>query len=207
MPRRTKKEAAETRERILEAALNVFSKKGYSRTTFVNIANEIGLTKGAVYWHFKTKPDLLAAMISHGEERQCARIMNAEPASVEELRGMVLEIAREVVENEAIQKFEFFCGFQIEWSTELLAEVHEKLAGLRGDPMKDFEQTLRHLQKIGELRRDVDADVLAWSMASVWVGALHLALHEKRSFEQFCNLVEHNFDVIIGQYSTRLAAQ
>jgi len=203
MPRRTKEEAAETRERILEAALHVFSQKGYSRTTFIDIADEIGLTKGAVYWHFKTKPELLAAVISQGEARQCARIMNAKPNSIEELREMLREIEREVVENEDVQKFEFFCGFQIEWSTELMAEVHEKLTELRGDPMKEFTQTLAHLQEIGELSKEADVEVISLSMASMWVGALHLALHGKCSFKQFYELLEQNFDRIIGQHATR----
>lgn len=56
MVRKTKEEAENTRREILKAALEVFYQKGYSRTTFDEIAARINLTKGAVYWHFKNKP-------------------------------------------------------------------------------------------------------------------------------------------------------
>lgn len=63
MVRKTKEEAENTRREILKAALEVFYQKGYSRTTFDEIAARINLTKGAVYWHFKNKPDLLVELI------------------------------------------------------------------------------------------------------------------------------------------------
>lgn len=203
MARKSKEDAAETREKILSAALDVFSRKGYSHTTFVDIAKEIGMTKGAIYWHFKTKPDLLAAVMSHEDGKQCAQIMSTPPQSVAELRSAILQIARKVVENEHIQKFEFFCAFQIEWSTELMAEVKEKLKEQREDPMIKFTATLTHLQECGELKKEANVEALAYALASMWVGSLHMALIEKCSFKDFYTLLEQHFDMLIGQYSTR----
>ena len=49
-----------TEERILEAAQRLFLEKGYDRTTIQDIVNELGgLTKGAVYHHFKSKEGIL----------------------------------------------------------------------------------------------------------------------------------------------------
>lgn len=49
-----------TEERILEAAQRLFLEKGYDRTTIQDIVNELGgLTKGAVYHHFKSKEEIL----------------------------------------------------------------------------------------------------------------------------------------------------
>ncbi len=62
MARRTKEDALKTREAILDAAVQVFSVRGVSRTTLANIAKEAGVTRGAIYWHFKNKEDLLAAL-------------------------------------------------------------------------------------------------------------------------------------------------
>ena len=62
--KRTKEEAVATKQAILQSALDLFYQKGYSKTTFDQIAARIGLTKGAVYWHFKNKPDLVAALIN-----------------------------------------------------------------------------------------------------------------------------------------------
>ncbi len=63
MARKTKEEAMETRNRILDAAEIVFQRNGVSRTTLADIANEANVTRGAIYWHFAHKVDLYDAMI------------------------------------------------------------------------------------------------------------------------------------------------
>ena len=62
MARRTKTEAAITREQLLDAAERVFRERGVTRTSLAEIAAEAGVTRGAVYWHFRDKADLFAAM-------------------------------------------------------------------------------------------------------------------------------------------------
>ena len=63
MARKTKAEAAATREALLEAAEEVFFAKGVARTSLEQIARHAGLTRGAVYWHFKNKGDLFMALV------------------------------------------------------------------------------------------------------------------------------------------------
>ncbi|WP_249976026.1 TetR family transcriptional regulator [Vreelandella olivaria] len=63
MARKTKAEAAATREALLDAAEEVFFSKGVARTSLEQIARHAGLTRGAVYWHFKNKGDLFMALI------------------------------------------------------------------------------------------------------------------------------------------------
>jgi TetR/AcrR family acrAB operon transcriptional repressor len=62
MARKTKEDAQKTRETIVDAAIRVFSAQGVSRSTLVEIAREAGVTRGAIYWHFKNKEDLLEAL-------------------------------------------------------------------------------------------------------------------------------------------------
>lgn len=64
MVRRTKQEAEATRERLLDAAELLFSRDGVSRTSLADIADAAGLTRGAIYWHFRNKADLFDAMMS-----------------------------------------------------------------------------------------------------------------------------------------------
>ena len=63
MARKTKAEAAATREALLDAAEEVFFAKGVARTSLEQIARHAGLTRGAVYWHFKNKGDLFMALV------------------------------------------------------------------------------------------------------------------------------------------------
>lgn len=63
MVRRTKEEAQETRSAILEAAEQAFYERGVARTTLADIAALAGVTRGAIYWHFSNKADLVQAML------------------------------------------------------------------------------------------------------------------------------------------------
>ncbi len=63
MVRKTKFETAQTRLQIIAAAREVFAERGVSRTTLAQIAKAAGVTRGAIYWHFKNKPDLFFAML------------------------------------------------------------------------------------------------------------------------------------------------
>ncbi len=64
MARRTKDEAVETRNQILDAAERVFSERGVSRTSLTDIAEAASVTRGAIYWHFKDKADLFCEMVA-----------------------------------------------------------------------------------------------------------------------------------------------
>ena len=62
MARRTREDAAATREQLLDAAERVFRDRGVTRTSLAEVAAEAGVTRGAVYWHFRDKADLFTAM-------------------------------------------------------------------------------------------------------------------------------------------------
>jgi TetR/AcrR family acrAB operon transcriptional repressor len=62
MPRRTKKEALETRNRILDAAEKVFGEYGVASTSLADVAHAANMTRGAIYWHFKNKSDLFESV-------------------------------------------------------------------------------------------------------------------------------------------------
>ena len=63
MVRRTKENAEVTRYQLLDAAETVFNEKGVARTSLAEIATAAGVTRGAIYWHFKNKADLFHAMM------------------------------------------------------------------------------------------------------------------------------------------------
>lgn len=65
MVRKTKEDAAITRQAIINAAREMFLQKGVSRTSLDQIASHAGVTRGAVYWHFQNKAELFYAMREH----------------------------------------------------------------------------------------------------------------------------------------------
>jgi TetR/AcrR family acrAB operon transcriptional repressor len=66
MAKRTKEEAQITREQVLQAALEVFRRKGYAAATLEEIAQEAGFTRGAIYNHFEGKTQLYQLLIQQG---------------------------------------------------------------------------------------------------------------------------------------------
>lgn len=66
--RRTKEDAEKTRQTVLEAALTLFSRDGYSLTTLSRIAKEAGCSRGPIYWHFQNKDDLYEAVLAYSQE-------------------------------------------------------------------------------------------------------------------------------------------
>ena len=60
----------DTRRRLLDAAARVFATEGYEGATLDAVAGAAGLTKGAVYWHFQAKSDVLGALLGEYARRQ-----------------------------------------------------------------------------------------------------------------------------------------
>lgn len=62
MVRRTKEEAEQTRQALLEMALQQYALHGIYNVSLKTIAAEVGVTHGAMYWHFKNRDDLILAL-------------------------------------------------------------------------------------------------------------------------------------------------
>ncbi len=67
--RRTKEEAETTKQNILEAGLEVFSRKGYSATRVEDIAKQSRVTTGAIYHHFGGKSDLYTELVENNSAK------------------------------------------------------------------------------------------------------------------------------------------
>jgi AcrR family transcriptional regulator len=53
----------DTRARIVDVALELFAEHGYEKTSLREIADRLGVTKAALYYHFRTKEDILAGIV------------------------------------------------------------------------------------------------------------------------------------------------
>ena len=67
-----REQPSESRERILAAAVSVFALKGFQRASLDEIAAEAQLTKGAIYWHFRSKNDLFTSLLEYRFQQHTA---------------------------------------------------------------------------------------------------------------------------------------
>jgi AcrR family transcriptional regulator len=70
-----------TRERILDIALRLFVTQGYDRTSLRQIADEMGFTKAALYYHFASKNEMLLAL--HLRLHDALTVLEEPPTTVE----------------------------------------------------------------------------------------------------------------------------
>jgi AcrR family transcriptional regulator len=68
-PRTSEQSAGETRTKLLDAAARLIAERGYRGTTVDDVVASSGLSKGTFYWHFKSKGDLLLAVLEERIDR------------------------------------------------------------------------------------------------------------------------------------------
>ncbi|MGK4004069.1 TetR family transcriptional regulator [Sorangium sp. So ce1036] len=183
--RRTKEEAAATREQILDAALLVFSRKGYAAATLQDVAAEAGLTRGAVYWHFKGKAELYTALLGERLARANAvfsEALSSTPSPLEALERLLtrsLEYLEEDPEYRAVLSLSLF---KTELSPELAAGFEQKVSSVRR-LVAVVSDLVRKGIAAGEIERGVDPRAAALAAVSLMNGATALFLMDPKLLE------------------------
>ena len=107
--RKTKAEAMKTREYLMLAALDTFYLRGVARASLNEIAQTAGVTRGALYWHFKNKEDLFDALFQHifndFSTKMAEDIANGNPDMWVNLRHALINLYERMQNNEIHCKF------------------------------------------------------------------------------------------------------
>ncbi|MFD1537067.1 TetR/AcrR family transcriptional regulator [Nonomuraea guangzhouensis] len=85
----------DTRSRIQEIALKLFTEQGYEATSLREIAEELGVTKAALYYHFKTKEDIVASLADMrvADVEELLTWVRSQPKTPETRKELVLRYA------------------------------------------------------------------------------------------------------------------
>jgi TetR/AcrR family acrAB operon transcriptional repressor len=164
MGRKTKVQAADTRERLLDAAERVFRAQGVALTSLTTVAAAAGVTRGAVYWHFRDKTDLFAAMCTRAALPSDALLEAAgAPAAADPLASVrslaVATLTRLAIDPRAQAVFEVVCH-KAELTGEL-ASIAARQARDRGDGRSNVEAILARAVSAGQLPADTDIALAA----------------------------------------------
>jgi AcrR family transcriptional regulator len=170
MPKVVPSYKAEARARIVAAATRLFMAKGYRRTTMDDVADALGVSKGALYLYYPSKVDLLRAI--QAENRSMSRRWMDE--ALERPGGAAWSFYRSLEEV-----FDQWAGHeQVALYFEILGEAAhdtEIRAAIRLDHREDLKSLRRFLTELrrrGALRSDVDLDVLAFMFIALFQGAV-----------------------------------
>jgi len=100
-PKRRKRADGElSRERILDAATEIAAERGYEGTSIALVSAKCGLPASSIYWHFKNKDDLIAAVIEHSfADWLKAWQVPDEGSGRDRLVGLAMQIAKALLDS------------------------------------------------------------------------------------------------------------
>ena len=205
MVRKTKAEAEQTRKDIIDAARRVFHTCGVSRSTLEKIAQEAGVTRGAVYWHFENKAELFFAMredvFAPMLERTDALLLSADFADpLDAIEASIKEFFRVLEECSVVREvFEIMIS-RCEYVDEFAA-VQEEVDRPAYEFLNKMERIYALAAERGTLRPGLQPGMLARDTWAFTSGLLHLRLESK--LEE--NLATNVAQMIISHMALRRA--
>lgn len=195
MARKTKEEAAATRDRILDAAEQLFSEQGVSRTTLQHIATAAGVTRGAIYWHFDDKGALFDAMMERAVmplESAMALLDQSDCAEpLRDLREYTLAALRVTVQDPHARRVFEIASLKVEFIEELDVARMRRQKNLDAW-MTRTEGRIRLAAERGEVRPGVNPRVAAFGMWTLIHGLIRDWLFNPAAFD----LIELGAEVI-----------
>jgi AcrR family transcriptional regulator len=146
--RAARAQGREARDELLTAALRVFARRGYGRAGVDEIAAEAGYSKGALYWHFAGKQELLLALVDERVDaptREMVALLESAPPDRDMSAEATREFARQLSEQrEAVLLEREYWSLAIR-DPELRARYTERQSELRGALASALEARARHL--------------------------------------------------------------
>ena len=169
MARRTKEDALATREAILEAAVRVFSVQGVANASLASIAREAGVTRGAIYWHFTNKADLLVALWDQVLQRYtplaAASENSDEPDPLGKLKTLYVSLLQGLVDDPRQQQISRII-FGKSGSLDDFELVQQRFLDCLIDRFNALQIVLRHAVERQQLPADIDLRLGAMAVLS-----------------------------------------
>ena len=196
--------ANDTKERILDAALEMFSQNGYAGTNIRELSASLGLVKSGVYKHFESKEAIWNALLDEMAAYYEARFGSAEhlppvPASPEELVRMTMRMVNLTVRDEKIvmtRKVLSIEQFRDERARELATKHF--LTGLT----EMFTPIFAGMMDRGLIRQD-DPQMLAFAYTVPISALIHLCEQKKKKTEDAVKRAEAFIRHFIRTYGVK----
>jgi TetR/AcrR family acrAB operon transcriptional repressor len=182
MVRKTKEDAEITRQRIIHAAREMFLLKGVSRTSLEQIASHAGVTRGAVYWHFKNKAELFYAMreqvflplIDRMDDTLLSdQELTADSDPLSRIEKSLLDTIKELDHDLATrQTYEVMmskCEYVDEFA-DVLQDILNNCSGI----VEKYESAYEKAQKLHLVQSTLSAKELAMDTHLFFSGLLHM---------------------------------
>jgi TetR/AcrR family transcriptional regulator, acrAB operon repressor len=183
--RRTKAEAAVTREQLLDAAERVFRERGVASTSLGEVAAAAGVTRGAVYWHFRDKVDLLGALCERATlplDAIFEQVADNCGDPLDALRRTAIAALTTLAGDPRAQGM-FQLVFQTCGSAAELAPLASTKERERGACLTRVERLVERAIAAGQLPADTDAALAAHALHAYVMGLMQAWVQQPQSFD------------------------
>jgi TetR/AcrR family transcriptional regulator, acrAB operon repressor len=183
--RRTKEDAQLTREQLLDAAELIFSDKGVSQTSLQDIAQAAGLTRGAIYWHFKDKAALFNAMMDRStspiEETigQVGQATGRDPLA--QVRAAMLDALSRIATEPRTRRVIGIAVNKVEYVDEL-SDVRARHVRVHLNCRAHIEAALKRAQKLGMVAAQPSARVMTVGLQALMTGLIDTWMLDDKLF-------------------------
>ena len=180
MARRVRKDALETRKKLLEAALEIMNEKPFSNVSMTEIAGKVGLSKGAIYWHFKNKNDVLLSVIKniHVGMAEDFSADSASLESIDDMRGYFKKKMQKPLQDGNFKKIHKLLHRGEEWPEEIRKKVLAMMLDILDQEQKMAERLLVKSQEEGTIREDVSPRDLSLMITAMFQGIFVFQVHD-----------------------------
>ena len=178
--RRTKEDAELTRQNLLAAAENVFSKKGFAATRLSDIAQEAHVTRGAIYHHFGNKMELFLAL--HKERvdpyfKMLDEIFISDLLPKAKIKKMFTEFLFRAFKDLDFVKRQRFDAFRdVEFTG--CEELHEFMQERGKKIYLMLIDLIQYGQKIRDIRQDISPELAAMNLLAYMKGLVSILFME-----------------------------
>lgn len=183
--RRTKAEAEQTRSDILKAALVLFDEQGYSQTTLSKVARQAQVTRGAIYWHFADKEEILAtlAQVQFAELNSQINASIAAPDTWQNLTDNFIAYFRSLLANP--DRLRFCRVFNQHGRVPALEKLYRDYSELW---QAQCREAVVRSKESGELRQEADPEYLYFYLIMMFSGLVDLCLVQSSmpNFSEYC---------------------
>lgn len=174
MARKTRAEALITRDRILDTAERVFEKKGVSKSTLEDIASAAGVTRGAIYGHFRNKEALFVAMFERVHLPMDSRYAlgaddHTDPLG--RLRALLVDMLKAVSSNRRDQRVLNIVHHKCEFTDDL----HDAVASYRTMSRREtrrIRMMITHAIEKGQLPAKLNVEKAETLFHAVLIGLI-----------------------------------
>lgn len=196
--KRTKEESLVTREKLISTAFKEFLDTGFEESRLEDIAQKAGVTRGAFYWHFKDKYDLMESVIEYKDiesMKMCSEIFNSQRPAAEKLKEIV---SLNFPEIKSAKRESNFVRLKVELYNYFIINGDKR--NVAGSFYETCHSLLSQLKKEKALREKVNVRAAAFSILSLCSGSYlryNTLPPDERSLSMLKSFAMNYLDLII----------